>query len=67
MNAKLGKIQRLSAVRVMGALPRSDIGKIMKRELRDAFQPSPGIAGALLRKSSSEAARPGAGGLPDQG
>lgn len=41
MNAKLGKVQRLSAVRVMRDLPRSHIGKIMKRELRDAFQSSP--------------------------
>lgn len=32
-NASLGKMQRLSEVRVLDELPRSAIGKIMKREL----------------------------------
>lgn len=41
-NAKVGKTQRLSAIRVMDELPRSAIGKVLKRELRDAFQPNPG-------------------------
>ena len=36
-NARLGKVQRLSAVRVMDGLPRSHIGKVLKRDLRDAF------------------------------
>ena len=36
-NARLGKTQRLSEVRFVDALPRSAIGKILKRELRDAF------------------------------
>ncbi len=34
-NAKLGKAQRLSEIRFMNELPRSPIGKILKRELRD--------------------------------
>lgn len=37
-NAKLGKIQRLAAVETMEALPRSPIGKVLKRELRDAYK-----------------------------
>ncbi|KQT33559.1 4-coumarate--CoA ligase [Sphingomonas sp. Leaf412] len=34
-NAKLGKTQRLSALHVADDLPRSAIGKVLKRELRD--------------------------------
>lgn len=34
-NAKLGKTQRLSAVYPIAELPRSVIGKVLKRELRD--------------------------------
>jgi len=36
-NARLGKLQRMSAVRVLDALPRSPIGKILKRELRARY------------------------------
>ena len=36
-NAQLGKTQRLHAVRVVAELPRSAIGKVLKRELRDAW------------------------------
>src|SRR5450830_124 len=36
-NALLGKTQRLAAVEIVDALPRSPIGKVLKRELRDAF------------------------------
>ena len=36
-NQKLGKTQRISAIRVIDALPRSAIGKVLKRELRDAY------------------------------
>ncbi len=36
-NAKLGKTQRISAVELIDELPRSHIGKILKRELRDAY------------------------------
>jgi acyl-CoA synthetase (AMP-forming)/AMP-acid ligase II len=36
-NARVGKMQRLAALRVVDSLPRSAIGKVLKRELRDAF------------------------------
>ena len=36
-NAKVGKTQRLSAIKVVDELPRSAIGKVLKRELRDAY------------------------------
>lgn len=38
-NAKLGKMQRVSAVRFTDMLPRSAIGKVLKRELRDSYRP----------------------------
>jgi acyl-CoA synthetase (AMP-forming)/AMP-acid ligase II len=34
-NARLGKTQRISALRVVDQLPRSAIGKVLKRELRE--------------------------------
>ena len=36
-NAQLGKMQRISALRFIDTLPRSPIGKVLKRELRDRF------------------------------
>ena len=36
-NARLGKSQRLSVVEIRDALPRSPIGKILKRELRAPY------------------------------
>jgi long-chain acyl-CoA synthetase len=36
-NAGLGKTQRLAAVELVSELPRSHIGKVLKRELRDGF------------------------------
>ena len=36
-NAKLGKMQRISDVVLIDELPRSHIGKVLKRELRDAY------------------------------
>ena len=37
INAQLGKTQRLSALRWVDELPRSAIGKVLKRELRDTW------------------------------
>jgi long-chain acyl-CoA synthetase len=37
VNAGLGKTQRISALHLVGELPRSPIGKVLKRELRDAY------------------------------
>jgi acyl-CoA synthetase (AMP-forming)/AMP-acid ligase II len=37
-NARLGKTQRLAAVRILRCLPRNGAGKVMKRELRDEFR-----------------------------
>lgn len=36
-NAQVGKTQRLSGVRFIAELPRSAIGKVLKRELRDQW------------------------------
>jgi acyl-CoA synthetase (AMP-forming)/AMP-acid ligase II len=36
-NARLGSTQRLAGVEVVPALPRSPIGKVLKRELRDGY------------------------------
>lgn len=37
-NAKLGKTQRLSDVVIIDVLPRSHIGKVMKKELREGYR-----------------------------
>ncbi len=37
VNGRLGKTQRISDVVVLPALPRSHIGKVLKRDLRDAY------------------------------
>ncbi|KPF74413.1 4-coumarate--CoA ligase [alpha proteobacterium AAP81b] len=37
-NARVGKTQRLAAVELVAELPRSHIGKVLKRELRDGFR-----------------------------
>ncbi len=39
-NARVGKMQRLAAVEMIGSLPRSPIGKVLKRELRDRYSTS---------------------------
>ena len=38
VNARLGKTQRLAELHLLDALPRSHIGKVLKRELRDSWQ-----------------------------
>ena len=40
VNARLGKTQRISELRIVDALPRSAIGKVLKRELREQFAPA---------------------------
>jgi acyl-CoA synthetase (AMP-forming)/AMP-acid ligase II len=37
-NARLGKTQRLADLQVLPSLPRSHIGKVLKRELREAYR-----------------------------
>jgi len=37
VNQRVGKTQRVSSLRFMDELPRSAIGKILKRELRDQY------------------------------
>jgi len=37
LNGQVGKTQRLSGVEIVPVLPRSAIGKVLKRELRDRF------------------------------
>jgi acyl-coenzyme A synthetase/AMP-(fatty) acid ligase len=38
MNARVGKTQRLADLQLVDSLPRSHIGKVLKRELRDAYE-----------------------------
>jgi acyl-CoA synthetase (AMP-forming)/AMP-acid ligase II len=38
VNARVGKTQRLSGAERIATLPRSDIGKVLKRELRETFE-----------------------------
>jgi acyl-CoA synthetase (AMP-forming)/AMP-acid ligase II len=37
-NGRVGKVQRLAAVRIVESLPRSAIGKVLKRELRENYR-----------------------------
>lgn len=40
-NAQVGKTQRISGLRFIAELPRSAIGKVLKRELRDLWAVTP--------------------------
>jgi long-chain acyl-CoA synthetase len=40
LNQRVGKTQRLSDLHVVTELPRSAIGKVLKRELRDLHRPA---------------------------
>jgi acyl-CoA synthetase (AMP-forming)/AMP-acid ligase II len=42
VNARLGKTQRLSDLAILDSLPRSSIGKLLKRELRDLYSRTAG-------------------------
>jgi len=44
VNGRVGKTQRLADLRLLDALPRSHIGKVLKRELRDGYK-APAAAG----------------------
>ncbi|HXZ52870.1 MAG TPA: AMP-binding protein [Burkholderiales bacterium] len=44
-NARLGKTQRLADLRLTAELPRSAIGKVLKRALRDAYRPDAAASG----------------------
>ncbi len=46
LNGKVGKTQRLADLQIVDALPRSHIGKVLKRELRDDYR---GVAADGLR------------------
>jgi acyl-CoA synthetase (AMP-forming)/AMP-acid ligase II len=39
LNERVGKTQRLVDLRYLDELPRSDIGKVLKRQLRDTYKP----------------------------
>ncbi len=39
VNARVGKTQRITWLNLVESLPRSAIGKVLKRELRDSFTP----------------------------
>jgi long-chain acyl-CoA synthetase len=38
VNARVGKTQRLAALQIVDSLPRSHIGKVLKRELRESYK-----------------------------
>src|SRR3546814_7227365 len=38
LNGKVGKTQRLADLKIVESLPRSHIGKVLQRELRDGYR-----------------------------
>jgi long-chain acyl-CoA synthetase len=40
VNSQVGKVQRIADVRLESSLPRSAIGKVLKRELRERYKPT---------------------------
>jgi long-chain acyl-CoA synthetase len=42
-NSRVGKFQRLADVHIVATLPRSAIGKVLKRELRDRRLAAQGV------------------------
>lgn len=55
-NARLGKTQRVSAVEIVSSLPRNAIGKVLKRELREAY----------LEREGRKVPPPACGARPDR-
>ncbi|MCF8200027.1 MAG: acyl--CoA ligase [Sulfuritalea sp.] len=53
-NERLGKTQRLTAVEIVESLPRSAIGKVLKRELRDNFSSTTSVIPAQAGIQASE-------------
>ncbi|MEP6883262.1 MAG: class I adenylate-forming enzyme family protein [Gammaproteobacteria bacterium] len=47
-NQRLGKMQGISAMKIMRSLPRNAAGKVLKRELRDSFAPRQDSASVRL-------------------
>ena len=43
VNGRVGKTQRLADVQIVESLPRSHIGKVLKRELRDGYRAPAGV------------------------
>jgi long-chain acyl-CoA synthetase len=43
-NRQLGKAQRLATIEAVSSLPRSDIGKVLKRQLRETYTRTHGAA-----------------------
>jgi len=53
-NRALGKTQRIARIEVLDELPRSPIGKVLKRELRDHFGGNPIAQNPVLPSASKE-------------